>query len=432
MKLQTIISGIVKRGLGSAASSINHIGFGITEPEGGACVIGSVKERRGVTPLFDYSHSPLLAVGPCRSGKSAGFVVPTLLSWRGSAVVHDVRSELHDQTAPWRATHAANRVIHFDGCSDSTRDKYNPVDAIRIGTKHALEDAKHLARCLIADAPGAGEMWVGWARNELYRRLLAEACRGGSLAKVVEAIRKIDLDCPIFDATGVRDEHPEIYAAIIETGLNPYFNNPKAHSAVLGMICEALSTFVIPELAANTSSSTFTLDDVADAQCPATLYLVTTPHDLARTEVIRRVVLAQIVRRLTEGVDHKHKVLLMLDDLIAFGELAFLPDAVSYMRKYGVKCCLTVPSLHQLHSIYGPEKANVLCRNSNILAFKPTTVDNAMPLYEATDGEMTKERLMGLEQREALLFTSLDGEMSQVAVPMYFDTEPFRSRAKRG
>ena len=34
--------------------------------------------------------------------------------------------------------------------------------------------------------------------------------------------------------------------------------------------------------------------------------------------------------------------------------------------------------------------------------------------------------------RQALLFTPLDGELSKVAVPMYFDTAPFQMRAKRG
>jgi len=35
----------------------------------------------------------VLAVAPTRSGKGVGLVVPTLLSWTGSAVIHDIKGE---------------------------------------------------------------------------------------------------------------------------------------------------------------------------------------------------------------------------------------------------------------------------------------------------------------------------------------------------
>ncbi|MBN0315179.1 type IV secretory system conjugative DNA transfer family protein, partial [Pseudomonas aeruginosa] len=35
----------------------------------------------------------VLTFAPTRSGKSVGLVIPTLLSWTGSAVVHDIKKE---------------------------------------------------------------------------------------------------------------------------------------------------------------------------------------------------------------------------------------------------------------------------------------------------------------------------------------------------
>jgi len=65
--------------------------------------------RRGVVlGLFGDSYlrhdgpEHVLAVAPTRSGKGVGLVVPTLLTWTGSAVIHDIKGENWQLTAGWR------------------------------------------------------------------------------------------------------------------------------------------------------------------------------------------------------------------------------------------------------------------------------------------------------------------------------------------
>ena len=43
-----------------------------------------------------------MAFAPTRSGKGVGLVVPTLLSWTGSTVIHDIKGENWQLTAGWR------------------------------------------------------------------------------------------------------------------------------------------------------------------------------------------------------------------------------------------------------------------------------------------------------------------------------------------
>jgi type IV secretion system protein VirD4 len=43
--------------------------------------------------LRDDGPHHVLAVAPTRSGKGVGLVVPTLLTWTGSAVIHDIKGE---------------------------------------------------------------------------------------------------------------------------------------------------------------------------------------------------------------------------------------------------------------------------------------------------------------------------------------------------
>jgi type IV secretory pathway TraG/TraD family ATPase VirD4 len=76
-------------------------------------VVGTLDDA----PLVDATMAPVIVMGPCRSGKSSAILVPTLLTWRRSAVVIDVQGELSGITAPWREVVAGNRVrrVRFDG-----------------------------------------------------------------------------------------------------------------------------------------------------------------------------------------------------------------------------------------------------------------------------------------------------------------------------
>ena len=67
--------------------------------------------------------STSLCFAPTRSGKGVGLVVPTLLTWPGSAIVHDIKSENWTVTAGWPARF--DRVLKFDPTSPDS-DAYNP------------------------------------------------------------------------------------------------------------------------------------------------------------------------------------------------------------------------------------------------------------------------------------------------------------------
>src|SRR3546814_7684376 len=54
----------------------------------------------------------VLCFAPTRSGKGVGLVVPSLLTWPGSAIVHDIKGENWTLTAGFRARHG--RVLLFD------------------------------------------------------------------------------------------------------------------------------------------------------------------------------------------------------------------------------------------------------------------------------------------------------------------------------
>lgn len=66
----------------------------------------------------------VLCFAPTRSGKGVGLVVPTLLTWSGSAIVHDIKGENWGLTAAFRSSFS--RVLLFDPTNLKSA-AYNPL-----------------------------------------------------------------------------------------------------------------------------------------------------------------------------------------------------------------------------------------------------------------------------------------------------------------
>ena len=85
----------------------------------------------------------VMAFAPTRSGKGVGLVVPTLLSWTGSAVIHDIKGENFTITAGWRS-----RFSHclYLNPTDPRSAAYNPLLEVRRGTHEVRDVPEHRRR----------------------------------------------------------------------------------------------------------------------------------------------------------------------------------------------------------------------------------------------------------------------------------------------
>ena len=72
---------------------------------GDGVFLGVVREQaRGKGTYLRHSDPQhVLGFAPTRSGKGVGWVIPTLLTWRESVLVHDIKGENWALTAGWRA-----------------------------------------------------------------------------------------------------------------------------------------------------------------------------------------------------------------------------------------------------------------------------------------------------------------------------------------
>ena len=87
----------------------------------------------------------VMAFAPTRSGKGVGLVVPTLLSWTGSTVVHDIKGENWQLTSAWRSRFS--HCLFFDP-TDARSARYNPLLEVRKGV-HEVRDVQNIADILV-------------------------------------------------------------------------------------------------------------------------------------------------------------------------------------------------------------------------------------------------------------------------------------------
>lgn len=98
-------------------------------------------------------------VAPTRSGKGVGLVVPTLLTWPGSAIVHDIKGENWQLTAGFRARHG--RVLLFDP-TNAASAAYNPLLEVRRG-EWEVRDVQNAG--ILVDPEGSLEKRNHWEKT---------------------------------------------------------------------------------------------------------------------------------------------------------------------------------------------------------------------------------------------------------------------------
>ncbi|MCR8959842.1 conjugal transfer protein TraG [Variovorax sp. S2] len=304
----------------------------------------------------------VMAFAPTRSGKGVGLVVPTLLSWPGSAVIHDIKGENWQLTAGWRARFS--HCLLFNP-TDARSAAYNPLLEVRRGA-HEVRDVQNIADILV-DPEGALERRNHWEKTS--HALLVGAILHVLYAGEDKTLRGVanflsDPACP-FEVTLHRmmttrhlgqDIHPVVASAAREV-LNKSDNE---RSGVLSTAMSFLGLYRDPTVAEVTSRCDWRIADLISAKYPVSLYLVVPPSDISRTKPLIRLILNQIGRRLTESLDGSdgiarlRKLLLMLDEFPALGRLDFFESALAFMAGYDLRAFLIAQSLNQVDKAYGP------------------------------------------------------------------------------
>ena len=346
----------------------------------------------------------VLLVAPTRSGKGVGLVLPTLLSWTQSAVIHDIKGENWALTAGWRSRFS--HCLLFDP-TDPRSARFNPLLEVRKGPQE-VRDVQNIADILV-DPEGARERRDHWDKaahalltGAILHVLYAEGDK--TLARVATLLadpsRSILRTLQIMLTTNHvgSEERPTAHPVVASIAQELLNKSDNERSGVVSTALSLLGLYRDPLIAANTAHSDWRIADLMHARRPVSLYLVVPPSDLSRTRPLVRLVLNQIARQLTETLGSREaktpprQLLLMIDEFPALGRLEFFESSLAFLAGYGVRAVLVAQSLHQIDKAYGPHHA--ILDNCHVrVAFTPNDERTAKRLSE-TLGTATELRAL--------------------------------------
>ena len=359
--------------------------------------------KSGPTYLRHDGPEHIMAFAPTRSGKGVGLVVPTLLGWPGSAVIHDIKGENWQLTAGWRARFS--HCLLFDP-TDTRCAHYNPLLEVRRGAAE-VRDVQNIADILV-DPEGALERRNHWEKTShallvgaILHILYAEEEK--TLARVAtflsDPARPFTATLRQMMATNHigTDESPQVHPVVASAAREVLNKSENERSGVLSTAMSFLGLYRDPTVAQVTARSDWRIADLVDAAAPVSLYLVVPPSDISRTKPLIRLILNQIGRRLTERLpdeqeSKRHQLLMMLDEFPALGRLDFFETSLAFLAGYGVRAFLIAQSLNQIEKAYGEH--NAILDNCHVrVAFATNDERTAKRISDAL-GTATEQRAM--------------------------------------
>lgn len=353
----------------------------------------------------------ILMVAPTRSGKGVSVVIPSLLTWRESLVVTDLKGELWACTSGWRKKIAGNKVLKFEPASTNSV-KWNPLDSIRIGPNE-VGDAQNIATLIVdPDGKGLEDHWAKTAfalmtavilflmhEDKTFHR------RQATLPKVLETLSMAenkefvtnDKETPVNLWDAMQAYENDSYRDKVDVGTCSTISQSAKDILSAGTeerpsIISTAKTFLAlyrdPVVAENVSHSDFKVTDLNNYKDPVSLYIVTQPNDKDRLRPLVRIAMNGIMRRLADKMkfidgravgDYKHRVLMMIDEFPSLGRLPIIEESLAFVAGYGIKCFLICQDMTQLKDDkrgYGQnESITSNCHIQIVLA--PNRVDTA-------------------------------------------------------
>lgn len=339
-----------------------------------------------------YPHCLLIA--PTGSGKGVGFVKPNLLSYKGSAVVLDVKGELYEDTARFRET-MGQTVYRFSPRDfDQPSFRYNPLDRIKTYTnpaKRMAELEKIATLFLQADDSSAASFLPN-------SRAIFVAC--GILAYEQGQLTLGRIHKLAFGG-GEYNAKFKAYAGVVkDRSAKLIFEqmagmNEKTLTSYISILNSAgMDAWSNPHTCAVTDASDF--DFSTFRKKPQTVYLTTPFNDIPAIAPLIRLFFADLIATLQHhepGRDEPFPVLILMDEFQRIGRMPVVAESISLLRSYGGNLALVTQTIPDLDNVYGEQVRKTLQGGAGIkLYLTPSEPDTIAELSDAVG--MTTKRVV--------------------------------------
>lgn len=340
---------------------------------------------------------------PTRSGKGVGVVIPVGLSYDHSMVVLDIKQELFEITAAFRAKCGQDVYLFNPFDIDGKTNCWNPLSYISRRAEQRVDDLTQIAICLIPDS-GTGDNFFEESARKLFLGLGLwlldkEAEYKKNNLVFVPTIREILNLATDFDGEAIAHfstlMNDEFLSTIGKQTINSAVSSgDKTFASILATLTANLTPWLSETVVNATSSDDFSLRDVRRKRM--TIYIGIQPKDLAKAKKIINLFYSQLINENTSELPEtnselKYQCLMLMDEGTSPGRIAVLEKAVSYMAGYNMRMLFIAQSPAQLQDekVYGEKGArNILTNTALKVMFKPNDVADSEE-YSKLLGQIT-------------------------------------------
>lgn len=325
---------------------------------------GMLLGRTGVRNYLvadDFQHVLLFA--PTGSGKGVGFVIPNLLFWEESVVVHDIKGENFELTSGYRNRKLGQQCYYWNPADPNGLSHcYNPLDWISDKPGQMVDDVQKICNLVLPEQ----EFWQNEARSLMLGVILYLCAVPEKVTSFGEVVRTMRSDDVVYNLAVVLDTiggkiHPVAYmniAAFLQKA-------DKERSGVVSTLNSGLELWANPLIDTTTASSDFDLQTLKKRK--QSVFVGVTPDNLQRLEPLLKVFYQQATDFMTRAMpkkDEPHGVMFMMDEFPSLGEMPQFQIGIAYFRGYRVKLFLIVQDTQQLKGIYEEAGMNSFLSNS--------------------------------------------------------------------
>lgn len=353
------------------------------------------EDSGGYFVVAGFQHTLLFA--PTGSGKGVGFVIPNLLFWQDSCIVHDIKLENHQLTSGWRTSIGQKCYVWAPGDPDGITHCYNPIDWVSTKAGQMVDDVQKLSSLILPKQ----EFWENEARSlflgvVLY--LIADPSKVKSFGEVVRTLRSDDVVYSLavaMDTLG-KQMHPVAYM-----NLAAFLQKPdKERGSVISTLNSAIELWANPLIDTATATSDFNIQTFKKEK--VTVYVGLTPDNLKRLQPLMQIFYQQsteFLSRKMPGKDEPHGVLFILDEFPTLGKMDSFMTGIAYFRGYRVRLFLIIQDTQQLKGIYEESGMNSFLSNSTFrVTFAANNMDTANLISQLCGNKTVKQESVSKPQ----------------------------------
>ena len=352
-------------------------GFPFDAKNENGVVLGVAKGKK----IIDDSNANILLVAPARSGKKVSVEIPSLLSWKESALVYDFKGELYHLTSGKRKNILNNMILKLSPFENNSLG-FNPFEEVRFFTEHAEKDLEVIGEAIFSEIEEKD-----LKENVLILFKLLALSVMYDLNYGEEKIKYVNFDSLYYSIRNYQEIPEDVFTeenSVLEY-LELYENlSIKEKEKAFVEFKKKMKIFTEMNLSKNTSKSDFNISDLYNYKEPVTLYYTGHPN-YKENDILFKIIVSQLIHQKTENLpdynynyNEEHKLLLMFSDFQKISRIPQFERNVKTLSLSGTKLFLSIEKISDVERVYGNE--NSILNNMNVNLFF-TNSDNKTVSY---------------------------------------------------